>query len=129
MQDHTENTSGTNVIHTVQATSSAALSRPDFTSGSSAGVPSLFDIGLYYPSSSEDKLITSAALQSLTLNFDQADGRLLLSGTFYSGFTSSTKFVTEANLSNAVDPIEASASPAIQIESYFDEKFRSFCPF
>ena len=122
LQDHTENTSGTNVIHTVQATSSAALSRPDFTSGSSAGVPSLFDIGLYYPSSSEDKLITSAALQSLTLNFDQADGRLLLSGTFYSGFTSATKFVTEANLSNAVDPIEASASPAIQIESYFDVK-------
>ena len=37
LQDHTENTSGTNVIHTVQATSSAALSRPDFTSGSSAG--------------------------------------------------------------------------------------------
>lgn len=122
LQDHTEDTGGTNVIHTIQAAQGAQLSRPDFTTASSAGVPSLFDIGLYYPGSSEDKLITSAALQSLTLNFDQADGRLLLSGTFYSGFTSATKFVTEANLTTAVDPIEATASPAIQVESYFDTK-------
>jgi len=122
LQDHTENTGGTNVIHTIQAANGALLSRPDFTASSSAGVPSLFDIGLYYPSSSEDKLITSAALQSLTMNFDMTDGRLLLSGSFYSGFTSSTKFLTEQNLSVAVDPIAASASPAMPIESYFDVK-------
>ena len=122
LQDHSENTSGTNVIHTIEASSSNALSRPDFTASSSAGVPSLFDIGLYYPSSSEDKLITSAALQSLTMNFDMTDGRLLLSGTFYSGFTSSSKFLTEQNLSTAVDVISQSGSEAVQVESYFDVK-------
>ncbi len=122
LQDHTENTSGTNVIHTIQATSGAALARPDFTASSSAGVPSLFDIGLYYPSSSEDKIVTSAVLQSLTMNFDMSDGRCLLSGTFYSGFTSATKFDIEANLTTAVDVIEASASPSIQVESNFDVK-------
>lgn len=122
LQDHSENTSGTNVIHTIEASSSNALSRPDFTASSSAGIPSLFDIGLYYPSSSEDKLITSAALQSLTMNFDMTDGRLLLSGTFYSGFTSSSKFLTEQNLSTAVDVISQSGSEAVQVESYFDVK-------
>ena len=122
LQDHEENTSGTNVIHTVRAEAGNLLARPDFTASSSAGVPSLFDIGLYYPSSSEDKLITSAALQSLTMNFDMTDGRLLLSGSFYSGFTSSTKFLTEQNLTTAVDPIAAAASPAMPIESYFDVK-------
>lgn len=122
LQDHTEDTSGTNVIHTIQAANGALLSRPDFTASSSAGVPSLFDIGLYYPSSSEDKLITSAALQSLTMNFDMTDGRLLLSGSFYSGFTSATKFLTEQDLSVAIDPIAAAASPAQPIESYFDVK-------
>ena len=122
LQDHSENTSGTNVIHTIEASSSASLSRPDFTASSSAGVPSLFDIGLYYPSSSEDKIITSAVLQSLTMNFDMSDGRCLLSGTFFSGFTSATKFVTEANLSTAVDVIESSSAPAIQVESNFDVK-------
>ena len=122
LQDHSENTGGTNVIHTIEASSSASLSRPDFTASSSAGVPSLFDIGLYYPSSSEDKIITSAVLQSLTMNFDMSDGRCLLSGTFFSGFTSATKFVTEANLSTAVDVIESSSAPAIQVESNFDVK-------
>ena len=122
LQNHAEDTSGTNVIHTIEASSSASLSRPDFTASSSAGVPSLFDIGLYYPSSSEDKLITSAVLQSLTMNFDMSDGRCLLSGTFFSGFTSATKFVTEANLSQAVDVIESSSAPAIQVESNFDVK-------
>ena len=122
LQDHSENTGGTNVIHTIEASSSASLSRPDFTASSSAGVPSLFDIGLYYPSSSEDKIITSAVLQSLTMNFDMSDGRCLLSGTFFSGFTSATKFVTEANLSQAVDVIESSSAPAIQVESNFDVK-------
>ena len=122
LQDHSENTGGTNVIHTIEASSSASLSRPDFTASSSAGVPSLFDIGLYYPSSSEDKIITSAVFQSLTINFDMSDGRCLLSGTFFSGFTSATKFVTEANLSQAVDVIESSSAPAIQVESNFDVK-------
>ena len=85
-------------------------------------MPSLFDIGLYYPSSSEDKIITSAVLQTLTMNFDMSDGRCLLSGTFFSGFTSATKFVTEANLSQAIDVIESSSAPAIQVESNFDVK-------
>jgi hypothetical protein len=122
LQDHSENTSGTNVIHTIEASSSASLSRPDFTTASSAGVPSLFDIGLYYPTSNEDKAITSAVLQNLTMSFDMADGRCLLSGTFYSGFTSANKFVQEENLSNAVDVIASSSAPVIPIESNFDLK-------
>ena len=56
------------------------------------------------------------------MNFDMSDGRCLLSGTFYSGFTSATKFDIEANLTTAVDVIEASASPSIQVESNFDVK-------
>ena len=122
LQDHSENTSGTNVIHTIEASSSASLSRPDFTTASSAGVPSLFDIGLYYPTSNEDKAITSAVLQNLTMSFDMADGRCLLSGTFYSGFTSSNKFVLEENLSNAVDVIASASAPVIPVESNFDLK-------
>ena len=122
LQDHTENTSGSNVIHTIQATSSAALARPDFTDSSSAGVPSLFDIGLYYPGSSEDKAITSAVLQTLTMNFDMADGRCLLNGTFYSGMASSAKFLVEQNLSTAVDVIAASGKPVVPVEANFDVK-------
>ena len=122
LQDHSENTSGTNVIHTIEASSSASLSRPDFTTASSAGVPSLFDIGLYYPTANEDKAITSAVLQTLTMSFDMADGRCLLSGTFYSGFTSSNKFVLEENLSNAVDVIASASAPVIPVESNFDLK-------
>jgi hypothetical protein len=122
LQDHSENTSGTNVIHTIEASSSASLSRPDFTTASSAGVPSLFDIGLYYPTANEDKAITSAVLQNLTMSFDMADGRCLLSGTFYSGFTSANKFVVEENLSNAVDVIGSSSAPVIPVESNFDLK-------
>ena len=63
LQDHGESGSGP-YVHTIQATSGAALSRPDFTGSSSSGIPSLFDIGLYYPESAQDKLITSAVLQS-----------------------------------------------------------------
>ena len=122
LQDNYENTSGTNVIHTIEASSSASLSRPDFTTASSAGVPSLFDIGLYYPTANEDKAITSAVLQTLTMSFDMADGRCLMSGTFYSGFTSSNKFVMEENLSNAVDVIASASAPVIPVESNFDLK-------
>tara|TARA_R100000655_G_scaffold104313_2_gene151446 strand:- start:1233 stop:2360 length:1128 start_codon:yes stop_codon:yes gene_type:complete len=122
LQDHSENTSGTNVIHTIEASSSASLSRPDFTTASSAGVPSLFDIGLYYPTANEDKAITSAVLQTLTMSFDMADGRCLMSGTFYSGFTSSNKFVMEENLSNAVDVIASASAPVVPVESNFDLK-------
>jgi hypothetical protein len=121
LQDHGESGSGP-YIHTIQATSSAALSRPDFTGSSSSGIPSIFDIGLYYPESAQDKMITSAVLQSLTMNFDMSDGRCLLSGTFYSGFTSATKFVVEETLSaNSAAPTLSSTSPT-QIESYFDLK-------
>tara|TARA_Y100001973_G_C5197856_1_gene335544 strand:- start:2094 stop:3230 length:1137 start_codon:yes stop_codon:yes gene_type:complete len=125
LQDHTENTGGTNVIHTVEASSSNAMARPNFTASSSAGVPSLFDIGLYYPGSGEDKIITSAVLQSLTMNFDMADGRCLLSGSFYSGFTSADTFRVEQTLSansGAPDVIAASGSQAIPVESNFDVK-------
>ena len=65
LQDHTESGS---YIHTVESSSSNALSRPDFTGSSTAGIPSIFDIGLYGPASGEDKIITSATLQSLTMN-------------------------------------------------------------
>lgn len=122
LQDHAESGS---YIHTVEASSSNALSRPDLSSSasaSSAGIPSLFDIGLYGPASGEDKIITSAVLQSLTMNFDMTDGRLLLNGTFYSGFASSTGFKVGQTLSaNSGEPTLMSASPT-QIESYFDTK-------
>ena len=121
LQDHGESGSGP-YIHTIQATSGQALSRPDFTANSSSGVPSMFDIGLYYPESAQDKMITSAVLQSLTMNFDMTDGRCLLSGTFYSGMTSSSKFLVEQTLSaNSAAPTLMSTSPT-QIESYFDVK-------
>ena len=121
LQDHSE--SGANpYVHTIEAPSSAALSRPDFTGSSTAGIPSIFDIGLYGPASGEDKIITSATLQSLTMNFDMTDGRLLLSGTFYSGFASSTGFKVGQTLSaNTGEPTLMSTSPT-QIESYFDTK-------
>ena len=119
LQDHTESGS---YIHTVESSSSNALSRPDFTGSSTAGIPSIFDIGLYGPASGEDKIITSATLQSLTMNFDMTDGRLLLNGTFYSGFASNTKFLVGQTLSaNSGEPTLMSASPT-QIESYFDTK-------
>ena len=122
LQDHAESGS---YIHTVEASSSNALSRPDLSSSasaSSAGIPSLFDIGLYGPASGEDKIITSAVLQSLTMNFDMSDGRLLLNGTFYSGFASSTGFLVGQTLSaNSGEPTLMSSSPT-QIESYFDTK-------
>ena len=128
LQDHTCDESGSApFIHTIQSTSSATLARPDFTansvtSGENIGIPCMFDIGLYYPESAQDKMITSAVLQSLTMNFDMADGRCLLSGTFYSGFTSATKFKVEETLSaNSAAPTLMSASPT-QIESYFDVK-------
>lgn len=121
LQDHSE--SGANpYVHTIEASSSAALSRPDFTGSSTAGIPSIFDIGLYGPASGEDKIITSATLQSLTMNFDMTDGRLLLNGTFYSGFASSTGFLVGQTLSaNSGEPTLMSTSPT-QIESYFDTK-------
>lgn len=122
LQDHAESGS---YIHTIEASSSNALSRPDLSSSasaSSAGIPSLFDIGLYGPASGEDKIITSAVLQSLTMNFDMTDGRLLLNGTFYSGFASSTGFKVGQTLSaNSGEPTLMSSSPT-QIESYFDTK-------
>lgn len=128
LQDHTCDESGSApFIHTIQSTSGAALSRPDFTgtsatSGENIGIPCIFDIGLYYPESAQDKLITSAVLQSLTMNFDMTDGRCLLSGTFYSGMTSSSKFLVEQTLSaNSAAPTLMSTSPT-QIESYFDVK-------
>jgi len=119
LQDHTESGS---YIHTIESSSTNALSRPDFTGSSTAGIPSIFDIGLYGPASGEDKIITSATLQSLTMNFDMTDGRLLLNGTFYSGFASSTGFKVGQTLSaNSGEPTLMSASPT-QIESYFDTK-------
>jgi len=128
LQDHTCDESGSApFIHTIQSTSSATLSRPDFTassvtSGENIGIPCMFDIGLYYPESAQDKMITSAVLQTLTMNFDMSDGRCLLSGTFYSGLTSSSKFLVEQTLSdNAAAPNLSSTSPT-QIESYFDVK-------
>lgn len=128
LQDHTCDESGSApFIHTIQSTSGAVLARPDFTgtsatSGENIGIPCIFDIGLYYPESAQDKMITSAVLQSLTMNFDMADGRCLLSGTFYSGMTSSSKFLVEQTLSaNSAAPTLSSTSPT-QIESYFDVK-------
>lgn len=122
LQDHAESGSGP-YVHTIEASSSNAMSRPDFDATSSVGVPSLFDIGLFGPAGvSEDKLITSAVLQSLTMNFDMSDGRCLLSGTFYSGFASSTGFKIGQNITgNSEAPALMHTAPS-QIESYFDTK-------
>lgn len=125
LQDHVESGSSPNFVHTIESSSSNPLARPDLSSSasaSSAGIPSIFDVALYGPASGEDKLITSATLQSLTMNFDMTDGRLLLSGTFYSGFASSTGFKVGQTLSaNTGEPTLMSSSPT-QIESYFDTK-------
>lgn len=125
LQDHVESGSSPNFVHTIESSSSAPLARPDLSSSASVvgdGIPSLFDIGLYGPASGEDKIMTSATLQSLTMNFDMSDGRLLLNGTFYSGFASSTGFLVGQTLSaNSAEPTLMSASPT-QIESYFDTK-------
>tara|TARA_R100001443_G_scaffold26301_6_gene39536 strand:+ start:1982 stop:3085 length:1104 start_codon:yes stop_codon:yes gene_type:complete len=121
LQDHTEGGSGSNLTHTSQAKSGALLSRPDFDASSSAGIPSLFDIGLYGAGSGDDKLMTSAVLQSLTLNFDMSDGRLLLSGTFYSGFANNGFKVGQTLSANSGSP-SLMSSTVNQIESYFDTK-------
>ena len=125
LQDHVESGSSPNFVHTIESSSSNPLARPDLSRSASVvgdGIPSLFDIALYGPASGEDKLITSATLQSLTMNFDMTDGRLLLSGTFYSGFASSTGFLVGQTLSaNSGEPTLMSSSPT-QIESYFDTK-------
>ena len=124
LQDHTESGS---YIHTIESSSSNPLARPDLSSSASAvgdGIPSIFDIALYGPATGEDKLISSAVLQSLTMNFDMTDGRLLLNGTFYSGFASSDGFKVGQTLTGgtvAGTPNLMSAAPT-QIESYFDTK-------
>jgi hypothetical protein len=115
LQDHTQSGSGSNLVHTTQAKSGALLSRPDFDTSSAF----LFDIALYGAGSGEDKLITNAVLQSLTMNFDMSDGRLLLSGTFYSGFASSSGFLVGQTVGS--EPALHSGTPT-QIESYFDTK-------
>jgi len=123
LQDHTEDaTDDPRFVHTIEASSSNALARPQLSSegSSSAGIPSVFDIALFYPGTNENKLITSATLQSLTMNFDQADGRCLLSGTFYSGFTSDQTLLLEQNLTgNAGAP---DVVPQTFVESYFTTK-------
>jgi len=127
LQDHVESGTSPNYVHTIESSSSAPLARPDLSSSASAvgdGIPSLFDIALYGPATGEDKLISSAVLQSLTMNFDMTDGRLLLNGTFYSGFASSDGFKVGQTLTGgtvAGTPDLMSTSPT-QIESYFDAK-------
>ena len=121
LQDHTEGGSGANLTHTSQAKSGALLVRPDFDASSTDGVPSLFDVALYGPAAGEDKLITNAVLQSLTMNFDMTDGRLLLNGTFYSGFAANGFKVGQTLSANGGEPTLISTSPT-QIESYFDTK-------
>lgn len=128
LQDHEEGGSGGNLTHTSKVADNGSgtgrLARPDFDASSTDGIPSLFDIAIYGAATGEDKLMTSASLSSLTMNFDMTDGRLLLSGSFYSGFTSNTKFLSGQTLTGgsvAGTPNLTSASPT-QIESYFDTK-------
>jgi hypothetical protein len=121
LQDHAQSGSSPNFVHTSTAAHDAVLARPDFDASSSNGVPSLFDIALYGPASGEDKLITNAVLQSFTMNFDMSDGRLLLSGTFYSGFAANGFKVGQTLSANSGEPTLISTSPT-QIESYFDTK-------
>ena len=121
LQDHTESGSGP-YIHTIQASSSGALGRPDFTGSSSSGIPSLFDIALYMPETAQDIMIGSAVLSTLTMNFDMTDGRCMLSGSFYSGMSSTDGFKVEQTLSaNSGAATLSSTSPTF-VESYFDTK-------
>ena len=125
LQDHTESTASSITTHTISATSAAPLARPALSSEASvlaAGIPSLFDIGLFGPAASEDYLITSAVLQNLSMNFDMTDGRCMLSGTFYSGFASSTGFKIGQNITgNSAAPALMHTIP-LPIESYFNTK-------
>ena len=123
LQDHSQG-SASDYIHTIEASSGNPLARPDLSSSASASgsdeIPSLFDIGIYYPDSAQDKIITSAVLSSLTINFDQGDGRCIVSGSFFSGFASSTGFKLEQTLSaNSGKPTLASSAPT-PIEAYFN---------
>ena len=123
LQDHEESGSSPNFVHTSKAADNGSgvgkLVRPDFDASSTDGIPSLFNIGLYGAGTGDDKLITNAVLQSLTMNFDMSDGRLLLSGTFYSGFASTTGFKVGQTISAAPSLMSTSVN---QIESYFDTK-------
>jgi len=121
MQDHTETGSGP-YLHTIQSTSSNPLVRPDFTTNIGAGIPSIFDIGLFAGAASEDFLVTSAVLSSLTMNFDMSDGRCLLSGSFYSGFASSTGFKIGQNITGNSGAPDLMHTAPTQIESYFNVK-------
>ena len=122
LQDHAETTAGGVTTHGVFATSGGPLGRPDFTASSSAGIPSLFDIALYMPETAQDIMIGSAVLSTLTMNFDMADGRCLLSGTFFSGMSSTDGFKVEQTLSaNSGAATLSSTSPTF-VESYFDIK-------
>lgn len=122
LQDHEETGTSPNFIHTVKVADNGSgvgrLARPDFDASSTDGIPSLFDVALYGAGTGEDKLMTNAVLQSLTMNFDMTDGRLLLNGTFYSGFANSGFKVGQTV---AAAPSLVSTSPT-QIESYFDTK-------
>jgi hypothetical protein len=125
LQDHTQTGSGP-YVHTIQATSGSPLTRPDFDALDSAdsttdGIPSVFDIALYGPAANQDKLITSAVLQNLTMNFDMTDGRLLLSGSFYSGFVNSG-FKVGQNLTGGSSAATLMHTDPTEIESYFNTK-------
>ena len=128
LQDHEEGGSGANLIHTSKVADNGSgtgrLARPDFDASSTDGIPSLFDIAIYGAATGEDKLITSASLSSLTMNFDMTDGRLLLSGSFYSGFTSNTKFLSGQTLTggSVAGTLNLTSASPTQIESYFDTK-------
>jgi len=61
------------------------------------------------------------AMTSLLLNFDMSDGRLLLSGTFYSGFANNGFKVGQTLSANSGSP-SLMSSTVNQIESYFDTK-------
>lgn len=125
LQDHTQTGSGP-YVHTIQATSGSPLLRPDFDALDSAdsttdGIPSVFDIALYGPAANQDKLITSAVLQNLTMNFDMTDGRLLLSGSFYSGFVNSG-FKVGQDLTGGSSAATLMHTDPTEIESYFNTK-------
>lgn len=125
LQDHTQTGSGP-YVHTIEASSSNALLRPDFDALDSAdsvtdGIPSVFDIALYGPAANQDKLITSAVLQNLTMNFDMTDGRLLLSGSFYSGFVNSG-FKVGQDLTGGSSAATLMHTDPTEIESYFNTK-------
>lgn len=105
LQDHSV-TGSDPYVHTFTGSSSAALSRPGW-GGLTAGIPATFTIAIEGPDANAGMRWGGNVLRELTITADPSsnEGRFAVSGTFYSGFSSTSGFFTEQNLSGTwVEP-------------------------